>query len=205
MKLCAGRKCISILCLLFLLPNSESPSCNILGMSIDEVSERVTRLAAEVEVLLVLITVRDSLPISVGVIVSKFNAKSASVIGEGTSNNSLSKSMGSVAMVDAVVAIVDDVVAIVDAVAVVVDTVVAILESAVAVKDSEVAVLDTAVVVMDSAVAVVDTVVELEVLTDGWIVPPCADTLIMVPFCFSFFGFDLVGLSVVLLSPEYNI
>jgi len=107
----------------------------------------VTRLAAEVKVLLVLITVRDSLPISVGVMMSKFNAKSASVIGEGTSNNSLSKSMGSVAMVDAVVAMVDDVVAIVDAVAVVVDTVVvmmdtvvAILESAVGVKDSEVAV-----------------------------------------------------------------
>ena len=179
--MCAGRKCISILCLLFLLPNSESPSCNILDISIDEVSERVTRLAAEVKVLLVLITVRDSLPISVGVMMSKFNVKSASVIGEGKSSNSLSKSMGSaamvdavVAMVDAVVAMVDAVVAIVDAVAVVADTVVvmmdtmvAILESAVAIKDSEVAVLDTAVVVIDSAVAVVDTVVELEVLTDG--------------------------------------
>ena len=100
--------------------HSESPSCNILDMSINEVSERVTQLATEVEVLLVLITVRDSLPISVGVMMSKFNAKSASVIGEGTSNNLLSKSMGSVAMVD-------DVVAIVDAMAVVVDTVVVMM------------------------------------------------------------------------------
>jgi len=66
-------------------------------------------------------------------------------------------------------------------------------------------VLDIAVVVMDSAVAVLDTVVELEVLTDGRIVPPCADTLIMVPFCFSFFGFDLVRSSVVLLSRKYRL
>ena len=56
----------------------------MLDISINEVSERVTWLAAEV--LLVLIGVIDSLPISVGVMVSKFNAKSASIIGERTSS-----------------------------------------------------------------------------------------------------------------------